>query len=138
MSDIYIVFFFCWFFISLIASNILGRKKRIGVKWGFFFLFFMPLMGIVGLVLSPPIKNLPPENNRDKVPNIIISLILFLSALSVIKRATNPYLNYNEEGKTLLLMGAGVLVLASYYFFSRLGRHRKMYFDQRIDELNNR
>lgn len=95
-------------------------------------------MGIVGLVLSPPIKNLPPENNRDKVPNIIISLILFLSALSVIKRATNPYLNYNEEGKTLLLMGAGVLVLASYYFFSRLGRHRKMYFDQRIDELNNR
>ena len=54
---IVIAAFILWYSFSLVVSETLGRKKKIGVEWSFFVcMIFSPLVGYVVTLLSKDVQ----------------------------------------------------------------------------------
>jgi hypothetical protein len=50
---IFSVAFLAWYFASLILSETMGRKRKIGVEWSFFIaMMFSPVVGYVACLIS--------------------------------------------------------------------------------------
>ncbi|MCF8347621.1 MAG: hypothetical protein K9G61_02295 [Bacteroidales bacterium] len=51
---IVIITFLLWYIFSLVVSENLGKKKKIGVQWSFFIsMMFTPLVGYLVTLASP-------------------------------------------------------------------------------------
>lgn len=51
---IVIITFLLWYIFSLVVSENLGKKKKIGVQWSFFIsMMFTPLVGYLVTLVSP-------------------------------------------------------------------------------------
>jgi len=49
----FILLFTAWYTFSLIISERLGKKRRIGVEWSFFLsMMFSPVVGLIVSILS--------------------------------------------------------------------------------------
>jgi hypothetical protein len=51
------IIFIAWYTLSLIVSEKIGKKRRIGEEWSFFLSFMLtPLVGLVISLLSRPLE----------------------------------------------------------------------------------
>ncbi len=55
MNEYIVIFIFiAWYTLSLIVSETLGKKKKIGVQWSFFIsIMFTPIVGYIVSAVSP-------------------------------------------------------------------------------------
>lgn len=50
---IFSLVFLAWYFASLILSETIGRKRKIGVEWSFFIsMIFSPVVGYIACMMS--------------------------------------------------------------------------------------
>ncbi|MCK4663631.1 MAG: hypothetical protein KAT68_12245 [Bacteroidales bacterium] len=66
MVEIFIIIvFILWYVFSLLVSENLGKKRKIGVEWSFFFCFvFSPIIGYL-ITASSPLINGNILNNTE-------------------------------------------------------------------------
>jgi fumarate reductase subunit C len=51
------IIFTAWYILSLIVSEKIGKKRKIGEEWSFFLSFmFTPLVGLAISLLTKPVK----------------------------------------------------------------------------------
>lgn len=118
--------------ISGAIAVIWGSKKRIGFGWSFVFLCLWILPGVLAIILSPPLKKLPPDNPKDKMPNMFFGVLGgFIGLYILIRYLTTPsYISAlkGREGSMLynILTSAGLLAF-SYYMFTRSKRNQELY-----------
>jgi hypothetical protein len=121
------------FILALILSVTIAANKRIGGIWGFIFLSFWIIPGIVAIVLSPPLKSLPLTNYKDRKYNNIIGCVCLLLFVSTIFAAFNaparPVLVYDTIGYNIAM--SAYFLLFSVYMFNRISRHEKIYEEQK-------
>lgn len=125
--------------VSGLIAFFLGTKRRIGGWWSFFFLIFASLIGgLILILLSPPKRKLPPDNPKDKNPNIIIAIISLIIAVGSISSAlTTP--DYMVIGNTdtkiyKIYMAISFLGLAIYLL--RRSKRNQMLFAEQQESSN--
>jgi len=51
------IIFTAWYILSLVVSEKIGKKRKIGEEWSFFLSFMLtPLVGLVISLLTKPVK----------------------------------------------------------------------------------
>jgi hypothetical protein len=51
------IIFIAWYTLSLVVSEKIGKKRKIGEEWSFFLSFLLtPLVGLVVSLLTKPVK----------------------------------------------------------------------------------
>jgi len=51
------IIFTAWYILSLVVSERIGKKRKIGEEWSFFLSFMLsPLVGLVISLLTRPVK----------------------------------------------------------------------------------
>jgi hypothetical protein len=128
------------FLIPILAITI-GRKKRIGAKWSLFFLFstgFLP--GLIFIILSPSKNNLPPPNEKDKIPNTIFGILWLCAAAWMFWKLFNisgEIVDTNTSYIMMLAIGGLLNLIGASYFFNRYNRHKRMYEEQELRRWKN-
>ena len=122
-----------------IVAYIFGSKKRIGFLWSWFFLCFWGIPGILFIILSPPLRELPPDNPKDRVPNIIFGCLSSLLLLAAIYRllSTPSYVSSiegREETDIYNVVVALFFAGSAYYMFNRSDRNKAIYAEFKSKE----
>jgi hypothetical protein len=118
--------------IAFVLGLTIGNRKRIGSLWTIFFLLFGLLPGIIALILSPPLKNLPPEKEGNKTWNIILGIIAVLAGFGFIKEAMEADTYFNENAPLQKYVSGGFFICAAIYMFMRSDRNKRMYNEQEL------
>lgn len=112
-------------------AHFIGKKKRIGFGWVLFFsIFLTPVLALIAALLSPPLKKLPPDNPKDKLPYTLVGIFFLAAAIIGIVQA-----NSSEQGASLIdwyrCIGPGGLAL---YLFGRSNRNQQVYHNKNAPE----